>query len=1438
MYQSSLRFLAIIALSLGAIALIIDTAIDNPYFHNIAKQVIHQYSDRYINGTIQFQALSVQFLPPGVDVYGLSVVDLAQEDIISISRLEARMSPLSALFGRLRFSYVGLSELRVNQPKLSTLLKEDSSSEEVKVSWPPDFDLPVETVNISDATVQVQVGSDQQGTPELSVNTLGLDATLDFNDWDDWDGKIIANRSDLYTGKDHIVKGGRLELELSGREEFIKIDRLSIKSKRIDLSGNGKVDLNTDQEPKGLLGTPNSKVSELQGLQLDTKFDIVKADVAVLGDFLGTADNSGDVYGKAELKLDLSLPSANFSWSLTGSIKSRSGVLDGFKLLKSQLDFTVVEDRIYFDRVFFREHETTLAFGNGYLGFKKGTPFRFSIFPKDLSLTTLLKSLKVEDYKAVEAKLSSDEIVLKGLGKPFRMNLKGRGILRDLTFPAIKKPYKYQPPNCLLEANFDISKVGVHIMNNELLCDHDIKKIGKAASHIKSETEDDEDNEGDDITSGQIDGTIYFKQDKGLNLDFESRVFDSSLVSHFIQIPVEGMIYTKAKIYGGYDNLRALLNAHGESVTAYGFPGEGFSLTGEFDVQANRFFIKRLFLSELGGGQAILEDGYLDPSTLILDGSLDVESLSSSFLTPGIKEMSPASKVKFGIKKMRGRVHLPLIQPAKWKGEVYLNLDEGYYAGQKYFDRLEMNISADSKTSKTEDAYIRLALFEADIDFHESRQRRKISSGDYWSSLGLNLYNPISLKIKSRREGFKKNTHKSFDSVNHLASLPYLGEKLSALKIGADSSLNASIAGTYKHPKGDFEIVLDRVVLLNSALAPVQIIGSIDGGKIDIPVITHSGKSLFGKLSLDLFQPGIPYDWSLNLDQFDGRAILSHLFSSDPRNYLYISAYWQMSGLLNQWWDSKGSLKLSRLEGQYVTDVNSHNQRLQIFLDKEILLDIGDGSWAFENRKKMSIYGQSFEVSLGLENNILPSHMNASLVGRFDLSLFKKIIPEIDLAEGVLEFNGKLYGSLDDPKLDIDLYNVAKDPNSSDKINLGIVGFAPIFSDISVDMKLTEKSLSINKIEGKKGGRGRFRVNGTLASKGLSDNKTRVFVNFSGFEMSRVSIPVFNSAKTRLSGDLIISGEKLPYKVNGNVVIDEASSATDFDLRKEILSRVQQSRLKVVKQSRQPWFDLDIGVKSDKSITIKNRSVDVVMGADMTVRGTEEKPIFLGQIETHSGKFKYRRDFNLTRGVVSFEDPQYPPDPRLDIIGQSEVIAEGTSYIIQVAINGRASDPKVAISVDPPLKPDGSSFTKIDMLVLLTSGRLPSNTSSQASSGVLENEALSLVVGYAEGPLESIFDLTGQQYIRQVYLDTYLPQSEDGSSQPVARLNLPIRITDDLSLILQLDYAENMKASFQYSIDPKITLSGSVDSKKEKETSSSNLPADTAVDLKFKFKFE
>lgn len=72
---------------------------------------------------------------------------------------------------------------------------------------------------------------------------------------------------------------------------------------------------------------------------------------------------------------------------------------------------------------------------------------------------------------------------------------------------------------------------------------------------------------------------------------------------------------------------------------------------------------------------------------------------------------------------------------------------------------------------------------------------------------------------------------------------------------------------------------------------------------------------------------------------------------------------------------------------------------------------------------------------------------------------------------------------------------------------------------------------------------------------------------------------------------------------------------------------------------------------------------------------------------------------------------------------------------------------------------------------------------------------------------------------------------------------MPIRLSDFVDVILQVDKNSNTKVSAEYSIHNSISLSGSVDVKDESKAADSDSgldkdsSIDTGVDLKFRFNF-
>ena len=116
------------------------------------------------------------------------------------------------------------------------------------------------------------------------------------------------------------------------------------------------------------------------------------------------------------------------------------------------------------------------------------------------------------------------------------------------------------------------------------------------------------------------------------------------------------------------------------------------------------------------------------------------------------------------------------------------------------------------------------------------------------------------------------------------------------------------------------------------------------------------------------------------------------------------------------------------------------------------------------------------------------------------------------------------------------------------------------------------------------------------------------------------------------------------------------------------------------------------------------------------------------------------------------------------------------------------------------------------------------------------NEIFSFLVGMGEEPLEKIFDLTGQNVIRQVYIDSYLSEQ---TNRPVMRLTLPVNFFNIVDLLLQVDQDQNMKAIFAYNIVKHVSLNGYVENLNDENTDSvTNTSTNLGFDLRFKFSFE
>jgi hypothetical protein len=261
---------------------------------------------------------------------------------------------------------------------------------------------------------------------------------------------------------------------------------------------------------------------------------------------------------------------------------------------------------------------------------------------------------------------------------------------------------------------------------------------------------------------------------------------------------------------------------------------------------------------------------------------------------------------------------------------------------------------------------------------------------------------------------------------------------------------------------------------------------------------------------------------------------------------------------------------------------------------------------------------------------------------------------------------------------------------------------------------------------------------------------------------------------------------------------------------------------------------LDLNVRADQSVNIHNRNIQGILSSNLSIRGTDIEPSVSGQVEINKGRFIYKRDFTITRGLLLFDDP-VKPDPSLDIVAQSEVDA----YRVYISITGRGSNPTVEFSIDPPTRENGESIKKLEILVLLSRGKLPEeNRSIDQDTETAAAEAANLILGQLEEPVERLFDTSGQNIVHNVYLDMH-----SSSEGPVPRLNLPLDLGEDFDVVLRKDQTTS-EVSTEYNVHENITFSGVVEQRQKGESGSTTTSQgslegpDAKVNLKFRFSFE
>lgn len=1433
--EQRLRKFVIALAILGLVGFALNLAVDNPYTHRLVRTILNEKVQENTNLIVDFKAIKVSVVPPGVDVYGLYLAPAhaPNEALLTASHARARLSVWSLLLGDVRLALVEANDPTVVWPPafgFPGFLKEDKKAEPApteKATWPPNFALPLDAVTLNNAKVyaELPLAEKTPGKPEYFVTSLvGLDIDIGFDNWN-VDARITAQSANAAFSASSMLEETAIDIEAALVQGKIDVKKLALKGERLNFNG-------------ALTGglTTSGKDKIFERVNLKVLGDVV-GDLSVLGSFLDLPNTRGAVAGQVEVTADVPVEAAGeANFLVEGHAGLTDGYLYGFKLFNSKAQFHITPTEVGLPVVDLIIGDQQYAKIDGVIKLNDKMSFDFHGVPEELRLMDLLDALKIE-FDTIDVGITSPDLRVWGQGNPpFTLNVAATGQFTEITLPTTQLDQSKFPdsPACRLDFHLKVTDDGLDFGGSHGNCFQPARgKLAMPGAKNLSPPPD-----ATAVSSLTVDGGVLYA--KGADIRIEADEIDVAIAKYFAQVPLSGKGKAHIQLHDPTKKMEIEAAAEIQDLTVANIPFG--RVTANANILGTTVKLREA-RADLGtGGSVTLTEGKLEagPDDIPLHAKIAARDIGPGGIGRIIKAVAPDVPFDVAVTALDGELEGPARYPFAYKGNLAVQLGLATYEGERLFDRATLtldNSSGKGWTSKN----IRIELGTLAIEGDVKHQRafpfslaEAQGSNNAYVQAGLHPDDPVDINLVT-----KPGPVTAGAKLDHLGTLPFVGKKLRDANISGLIALQAKMTGTCNDLQGTLTGQVKDPSLFGSVIAPINLKGFIKNGLVDV-TLDHGGSALEGRISLDVMRPKVPYEWFFNLNRLDLRSIGTSAFHVDPRNFLYVTANWHMKGELTDWWRSTGELDLKDLRGKFVRDVGTQSKTLQIRQEQPVRLLFTDNGWKFQDDKDLYLSGHNVQVRVSMPENKPPERLAIKLESIIDVGILRDLMPQVDTASGKVRIVAEVKGSVSEPKLALEITDLKPNPFIAatwSPVSIGLADVRPALRNVRMRVLYEDGRLVIDSLAADKG-TGSITASGSLDF-GTSGGGSRIDIALSD---ATVTYPVafLKSFEAQISGNVSISGSSVPYKVTGDIEVNRARSTSEVDIRDEIINALRSQSFTGSLRNESPVVVLDLNVTANQSINIHNRNLQAVLSTDLVVRGTDVQPSVLGQVEVDKGKFIYKRDFQIARGLVTFDDP-VKPDPTLDILAA----AEADNYRVYIAINGRASNPTVEFSVDPPTREDGTTISKVEILVLLSRGKLPEANRSvgQTTTGAATSEAINLIMGQFEEPVEKLFDLSGQNVVRNVYIDTHPSPKGD----PVPRLNLPLDLGEDFDVVVRADQSAN-EVSTEYNVHENITFSGTLESRKREQESSStqeqqttgagSSDADAKVNLKFRFSFE
>jgi hypothetical protein len=211
----------------------------------------------------------------------------------------------------------------------------------------------------------------------------------------------------------------------------------------------------------------------------------------------------------------------------------------------------------------------------------------------------------------------------------------------------------------------------------------------------------------------------------------------------------------------------------------------------------------------------------------------------------------------------------------------------------------------------------------------------------------------------------------------------------------------------------------------------------------------------------------------------------------------------------------------------------------------------------------------------------------------------------------------------------------------------------------------------------------------------------------------------------------------------------------------------------------------DVGLRAPSTLRIENDQARIVASADLTLRGTLDRPLLFGRAEIDRGEVEFEgRRYLITRGSLDFADPNRI-QPFFDIEAETRVRVPDQTYRVTMRMAGTMERIQPQFTSDPPLQ-------TLDILTLLFSDQAPSGDIELAGLQSRDERQQRLVEARATRALTGALSAEVGRVVEQTFgVDTFqitpllndpYQQSSSLNLNPTARVTIGKRISDRIFL--------------------------------------------------------